>query len=266
MLSDKNSFNVATWNVNSLRVRLPQVLDWLQLHKPDILALQETKLTDAEFPASAFLEAGYECLYHGQKTYNGVALLSRYPLTHPLLGMPNLADTQCRVLSATINNWRIINFYVPNGASVDSEKYLYKLNWLEKAAEFLTNELRQYPHLMVMGDFNIAPDDCDVYDPKGWEGQVLVSPLERDAFRKILACGLQDALRLHHKDTIYTWWDYRQGAFRRNMGLRIDHILVSHELSNICSSCEVDKLPRKHERPSDHIPVLASFSAIPRAF
>lgn len=259
MLSDKNLFKVATWNVNSLRVRLPQVIDWLQLHTPDVLALQETKLTDDVFPIDALLEVGYQCVYYGQKTYNGVALLSRHPLTNPLMGMPDLEDPQCRVLAANIENWRIINFYVPNGASVDSDKYQYKLQWLQKAAAFLTDELRQHSRLIVMGDFNIAPDDRDVYDPKAWEGQVLVSPAERAALGKLLSCGLHDALRLHHEDSIYTWWDYRQAAFRRNMGLRIDHILISQELVNVCSSCEIDRLPRKHKQPSDHTPVFATF-------
>lgn len=256
-----NPFKVATWNVNSLRVRLPHVLDWLRTEQPDILALQETKLTNDDFPLSEIHGAGYQAVYAGQKTYNGVAILSRVAPSAAQNNIPGFDDEQRRFLAANYNGLRVINLYVPNGASVGSDKYLYKLAWLEKVSAYLGTQLATHQHLIVLGDFNIAPEDCDVHEPGLWEGQVLVSEPERAAFRELLNMGLVDTLRLFERDGgIYTWWDYRAGAFRRNHGLRIDHILLSPALRALCASCRVDKAPRKLERPSDHAPVVAEFS------
>lgn len=256
-----NLFKVATWNVNSLRVRLPHVLDWLRTEQPDILALQETKLADDDFPLSEIHGAGYHAVYAGQKTYNGVAILSRVAPSAAQNNIPGFDDEQRRFLAANYNGLRVIALYVPNGASVGSDKYRYKLAWLEKVNAYLRTQLAAHPRLIVLGDFNIAPEDLDVHDPKLWEGQVLVSEPERAAFRELLNMGLVDTLRLFERDGgIYTWWDYRAGAFRRNHGLRIDHILLSPALRALCTACRVDKAPRKLERPSDHAPVVAEFS------
>lgn len=249
---------IATWNVNSLKVRLPHVLDWLKSNEPDVLCLQETKLTDDNFPAEPLLSAGYEALYSGQKTYNGVAILSRIPASERTDGIPGFEDEQKRVISATVNGVRIICAYVPNGESLDSEKFPYKLKWLDAFSMWLKEELDRHPHMAILGDYNIAPEDRDVHDPKAWEGSVLVSPKERTAFRKILDLGFKDSFRLFsQEDKSYSWWDYRMNAFRRNMGLRIDHILLSDALAAKCTRCGIDKLPRKLERPSDHAPVIA---------
>ncbi|RJQ47494.1 MAG: exodeoxyribonuclease III [Gammaproteobacteria bacterium] len=254
-------FKAATWNVNSLRVRLPHVLAWLQTEQPDILALQETKLTDDDFPLSEIHDVGYQAVYSGQKTYNGVALLSRARPGEVQNNIPGLEDEQRRFLAADYDGLRVINLYVPNGASVGSDKYQYKLAWLEKVSTYLQAQLAAHERLLVLGDFNIAPQDLDVHDPKLWEGQVLVSEPERAAFRALLNMGLVDTLRLFEPGGgVYTWWDYRAGAFRRNHGLRIDHILLSPALRALCASCRVDKAPRKLERPSDHAPVVAEFS------
>lgn len=254
-------FKIATWNVNSLRVRLPHVLAWLQTEQPDILALQETKLTDDDFPLSEIHGAGYQAVYAGQRTYNGVALLSRAAPSAVQNTILDLNDGQRRFLAANYNGLRVINLYVPNGASVGSDKYQYKLAWLEKVSAYLEAQLAAHEHLIVLGDFNIAPQDLDVHEPGLWEGQVLVSEPERAAFRKLLNMGLVDTLRLFEPGGgIYTWWDYRAGAFRRNHGLRIDHILLSPALRALCTACRVDKAPRKLERPSDHAPVVAEFS------
>lgn len=248
---------LATWNVNSLNVRLPHVLDWLAANQPDVLCLQETKQEDSKFPYDALREAGYEALHCGQKTYNGVAILSRQPLTEPLFDIPDFADVQRRVVSASVGDLRVVCAYFPNGQSVGSEKYLYKLGWLEVFTAWLERELIRHPRLVVLGDYNIAPDDRDVHDPAAWEGQVHVSPAEREAFGKLLTLGLSDAFRLfEQEEKSYSWWDYRMGAFRRNMGLRIDHILVSPALVSRCKACSIDKAPRKLERPSDHTPVV----------
>ncbi len=249
---------LATWNVNSLKVRLPQVLDWLKLHQPDVLCLQETKLEDANFPVPEIQAAGYQVLCSGQKTYNGVAILTRDAAREPLAEIPGYSDPQKRVLAATIGGLRVICLYVPNGQSVDSDKYRYKLAWLAAATAWLKQELAANPRLAVVGDYNIAPEDRDVHDPKAWEGQVLVSAPERKAFQDLLALGFKDSFRLFEQPAnAYTWWDYRMHAFRRKMGLRIDHILVAESLAPACRACSVDVEPRKSERPSDHAPVWA---------
>lgn len=253
-------FKIASWNVNSLNVRLPQVLDWLAAESPDILALQETKLVDEKFPRAEIEAAGYRALFAGQKTYNGVALLSRRPGTDPVADIPGLDDPQRRVLAATYGKLRVINLYVPNGENVDSDKYQYKLGWLKKLTDWLRAELAANPRLVVLGDFNIAPEPRDVYDPKAWEGSVLFSEPERAAFRALLEIGLCDSFRLFEQpDRSFSWWDYRMQGFRRNLGLRIDHILASAELCKVCTASRIDKGPRASERPSDHAPVVAEF-------
>lgn len=251
---------IATWNVNSLRVRLPQVLEWLAINKPDIFALQETKLPDPDFPEAEIREAGYHVVFSGQKTYNGVAILSREPMTEVVKDFPSFNDPLRRVLAVTVEDIRIINLYIPNGQSIDSEKYIYKLEWLQHLQIFLKEELTRHPKMIILGDFNIAPQDIDVHDPKSWEGQVLVSAKERDAFQKILQIGFNDCFRmLFPEEKMFSWWDYRLNAFKRNLGLRIDHILVSHALASECQACYIDKNPRMHERPSDHTIVIAEF-------
>lgn len=255
------SLKVATWNVNSLRVRLPQVLAWLNLVKPDILALQETKLSDADFPIDAIREVGYEAIYSGQKTYNGMAILSQKKASDVLTCLPDFDDPQRRVLAAVIDDIRIMNLYVPNGESVDSEKYQYKLNWLYKLDIFLKNELQKHSKLIVLGDFNIAPEEIDVHDPQLWSGRVLFSEPERKAFRDMLQVGLQDSFRqLNPSDKTFSWWDYRMNSFKRNLGLRIDHILSSHPIASQCVKCYIDKDLRSNERPSDHVPVVAEYN------
>ena len=247
---------IATWNVNSLKVRLPHVLDWLAANQPAVLCLQETKTEDAQFPLAELQQAGYHAVFSGQKTYNGVAILSRSEPQDVATGLPNFDDAQKRVIAATCDGVRIVCVYVPNGQSVDSDKYRYKLAWLAALQGWLQQELARYPKLALLGDYNIAPDDQDVYDPQAWEGNVLVSEPERAAFRGLQQLGLRDSFRLFPQpEKSYSWWDYRMMAFRRNMGLRIDHILLSAALD--CSSCAIDKAPRKLERPSDHTPVVA---------
>ena len=252
---------VATWNVNSLRVRLPQVTDWLAAHQPDVLALQETKLTDDLFPVEAFTALGYAAAYAGQKTYNGVAVLSRWPVSDVQLGVPDLQDDQRRALALTSGGVRVVCLYVPNGQAVGTDKYAYKLDWLEQTRGWLARELAAHERLVVMGDFNVAPEDRDVHSPQRWEGQVLVSPAERQAFRALLDLGLSDAFRLFEQpEKVFSWWNYGALGFPRNWGLRIDHVLVSPTLAAECRSCHVDTGPRGHERPSDHAPVVAEFS------
>ncbi len=248
---------IATWNINSLRVRLPHVLRWLESQRPDVLALQETKLPDPDFPAEAFTRLGYHAAFSGQPAYNGVALLARVPLTVAATALPDFDDAQKRVLFAHLGEVHILNLYVPNGQSLDSDKYQYKLQWLKQLNRWLTRLLREHPQLVVLGDFNIAPEDRDVYDPKAWEGGVLVSAAERAAFRSLLEQGLQDSFRLLHQEGgHYSWWDYRAAAFRRNLGLRIDHILLSPALAGRCLGTHMDREPRGWERPSDHVPVI----------
>ncbi|HEX4045223.1 MAG TPA: exodeoxyribonuclease III [Gammaproteobacteria bacterium] len=254
---------IATWNVNSLRARLPHVLTWLQDVKPDVLAVQETKVVNEDFPLQAIQELGYHVISSGQKAYNGVAIISRLPMPteHIITDIPQHDDPQRRVLAVTINNTlRILNIYVPNGESVGSEKYQYKLRWLQHLDMYLQTELKTYPNIVVLGDFNIAPHERDVHDPAAWQGKVLFSEPERQAFQALLKVGFQDCFRQHAPDEqVYTWWDYRVNAFKRNMGLRIDHILASQTLAAHCVSCRIDKLPRSWERPSDHTPVIAEF-------
>ncbi len=252
---------IATWNVNSLNVRLPHVLQWLADAQPDILALQETKLIDEKFPQAEIEAAGYHSLFSGQKTYNGVAILSKQPGTDVIKDIPGLADDQRRVLAATYGEVRVLDLYVPNGESVASDKYQYKLDWLDKLIAFIKVELNRHPKLVVLGDFNIAPDERDVYDPLVWEGKVLCSEPERTALQDLLATGLHDSFRLfEQEEKQFSWWDYRMAAFRRNRGLRIDHVLLSTALREHCKRCYIDKAPRKWERPSDHAPVVAELA------
>jgi exodeoxyribonuclease-3 len=251
---------IASWNVNSLRVRLEHVLTWLRSAQPDVLALQETKLVDDDFPADAFAELGYEVAFSGQRTYNGVALLSRGPLVDISAGLADYSDEQKRVLAASVHGVRIVDVYVPNGQSITSEKYQYKLAWLAALRAELERELARHEHLVVLGDFNIAPEDRDVHDPSLWSGQVLCSEPERMALGTLLELGLKDVFRLFGQAPgSFSWWDYRQGAFRRGFGLRIDLILSSPALAACCRGSSIDIAPRKWERPSDHAPVVAEF-------
>jgi exodeoxyribonuclease III len=253
-------FKIATWNVNSLKVRCSQVHEWIKDNQVDVLGIQETKLEDSAFPKAYFEEAGYHISFTGQKTYNGVAWISRYPIEDPINAFPDYADEQKRVLAVTIQDIRFINLYIPNGQALDSPKYTYKLEWLEHMQEFVQQQMNHYSKLVILGDFNIAPEDIDVYDPKQWFGEVLVSEPERLAFAKLQSKGLTDIVRHQHpkEEYLYSWWDYRAAAFRRGMGLRIDHILLTENLTKTCIATGIDKEPRKHERPSDHAPVWAS--------
>ena len=249
---------LATWNVNSIRVRLPQLLDWLAGAKPDVLCLQELKTEDAKFPRAELEAAGYACAVSGQKTYNGVAILSRRSLGDVVEGIPGFADEQKRVIAATVHGMRVVCVYCPNGQAVGSDKYEYKLRWFAALRDYLSAELQNHPRLAVAGDFNVAPEDRDVHDPKAWEGQVHVSEPERAAWRALLTLGLKDSFRLFEQpERVYSWWDYRMMGFRRNAGLRIDHVLLAEELARACASSTVDEAPRKLERPSDHAPALA---------
>jgi len=251
---------IATWNVNSLRVRLPQLLEWLQSQAPDVMALQETKVTDELFPAAQLLAAGYHSVCSGQKTYNGVALLARSPPVEVVRDVPGLEDPQRRVLAATCGPVRVIDLYVPNGQSPESDKFQYKLQWLRSLRNWLRTELLAHPQLIVLGDFNIAPEDRDVHDPAAWVGSVHVSPEERSALQDTLAIGLEDVFRrFEQPPQSFSWWDYRSGAFRRNHGLRIDLLLASRALAERCRSCEIDREARLAERASDHAPVIAEF-------
>lgn len=253
---------LVTWNVNSLRVRLPQLLAWLEREQPDVVCLQETKVVDADFPVEALRAAGYGAIFVGQKTYNGIAILARRPMTEVAVALPGADDVQKRFLAATIDGVRVANVYVPNGESVGSDKYAFKLAWLTSLEQYLKDELRTHARLAIVGDFNIAPEDRDVYDPDAWRGQVLFSDAERAALQRLLAVGLVDVLRkFPQPDGAYSWWDYRQAAFRRNRGLRIDHILASAPLAAAARSCRIDVEPRRAERPSDHAPVVAEFAA-----
>ncbi len=254
---------IATWNVNSIRVRLPQVLEWLKKEKPDALCLQETKITDGEFPAAAFRDAGYQAVYAGQKTYNGVATLSRAPADDIVSSLPGANGDQKRLLATVVGGVRVVNVYVPNGEEVGSEKYSYKLSWLKALEKFIVRELKNHPRLALLGDYNIAPEERDVHDPKRWEGHVLFSDKERMAFQQLVRHGMKDVFRqFDQPEKSFSWWDYRAGAFHRNHGLRIDHILCSAALAADCRGCRIDIEPRKHERPSDHAPVIAQFDAV----
>lgn len=248
---------IATWNINSLAVRLPQVLDWLAVAAPDVLGLQELKLSDDKFPADALRELGYHAVFHGQKTYNGVALLSREPMDGVTRNNPRFADEHARIIAGTVAGVRVINGYFPNGQAPGSDKFAYKLRWLEGLREWVREELQSHPQLLLMGDFNIAPTDADVHDPVAWAGQIHCTPEEREHFQQLVALGLHDAFRLFEQPPKqYSWWDYRMLAFRRNQGLRIDHILVSDALKPRTTACTIDRAPRKNERPSDHAPVI----------
>ena len=251
---------IATWNVNSLRVRLPHLTQWLAANPIDAIALQETKLPDADFPAADLQALGWNSAFSGQRTYNGVAILSRDPATDVVAGIPGFEDEQRRVLAVSLGSLRVIDVYVPNGQTVGSDKFAYKLRWFDALREYVAAELARHPHLVVLGDFNVAPEDRDVHDPKAWEGSVHVSPPERAALQQLLGAGLADCFRLFEQpEKSYSWWDYRMMAFRRNAGLRIDLILASTVLARKCGECHIDKAPRKLERPSDHTPVVASF-------
>ena len=251
---------IASWNVNSIRVRLQHVLDWLSSQQPDVLGLQEIKMPTEDFPVEEFVKTGYQAVAFGQPTYNGVALVSRGAPEDISTGLPTYPDEQSRVVAATYGDVRVINVYVPNGQSVGSEKYDYKLAWLDGLAEYLADELSRYPKLVVIGDFNIAPDDRDVHDPEEWRDKILCSDAERARLGHLLSLGFADAFRLFDQpERTFSWWDYRALAFRRKRGLRIDLILVSPQLAAQCTASTVDIEPRKLERPSDHAPVYAAF-------
>ena len=253
---------IASWNVNSLTVRLEAVLAWLDTSGADVLALQETKVPDEKFPLEAFLERGYHVSFSGQKTYNGVAVISRTPIEDVLMEVPGLEDPQRRFMACTVAGVRLIDLYVPNGSAVGTDKYAYKLNWLEHVTAFMQQEIVRYPNLIVVGDFNIAPDDRDVHNPARWEGGVLVSPPERAAYQKLLDLGLFDSFRLFEQPShAFSWWDYRATGFRQNHGLRIDLLLLSETLKARCIESQIDAEPRAAERPSDHAPVWVTLAS-----
>lgn len=250
---------IACWNVNSLKVRLPHVLDWLAANQPEVLGLQELKCEDKAFPLAELEAAGYKSVSNGQKTYNGVALLTRNDAQDVVRDIPGFADDQKRIITATIDGVRVVCGYFPNGQAVGSDKFEYKLRWLEALTAWLKQEIAVHPRLALVGDFNIAPEERDAHPD--WSDEIHVSEPERAAFFRLEALGLKDAFRLFAQpENSFSWWDYRMGAFRRNFGLRIDHILVTPDLAEHCSACSVDKTPRKLERPSDHAPVVAEFS------
>lgn len=254
---------LATWNVNSLRVRLPQVLDWLEANPVDALCLQELKLAHDKFPLEPFTEMGYSACWAGQKTYNGVAVISRAEGADVQCNIPGFDDLQQRIVATTlpspIGDIRVISAYCPNGQAVGSDKYEYKLQWFEALRGWLAEEMQRYPRLAILGDYNVAPHDEDVHDPAKWEGDIHVSEPEREALRALLDLGLTDVFRCFpQEEKTFTWWDYRRFAFRRNAGLRIDHVLLSDELKRYCTACVVDKGPRANEQPSDHAPVVAT--------
>jgi exodeoxyribonuclease III len=252
---------LATWNVNSLAIRLPQVVEWVASHQPDVLVLQETKLVDDKFPSAELQEAGYHCVFHGQKTYNGVALLARTPPETVVRNIPTYADDHARVIAATVGGMRVIGGYFPNGQAPGSDKFAYKMAWLKGLREWIAQEIEVHPRLVLMGDFNIAPEDCDVHDPVAWAGQIHCTDEERAHFRQLIGLGLVDAFRLFEQPPkSWSWWDYRNLAFRRNQGLRIDHILVGEALRASVTACTIDKGPRRNERPSDHAPVVVELA------
>jgi exodeoxyribonuclease-3 len=256
------ALKLATWNVNSLAVRLPQLLDWLAANPVDAIVLQETKLTDDKFPHAVLTEAGYHPQWFGQKTYNGVALLSREPATHIARNIFDFADEQARVIGGTVAGVRVIGAYFPNGQAPASEKFEYKMRWLTGLHAWVKSELEAHAQLVLMGDFNIAPEDRDVYDPVAWAGQIHCTPEERAHFQSLIQLGLHDAFRLFEQPPkSWSWWDYRNLAFRKNQGLRIDHILVSDALKPKVVACTIDKPMRKNERPSDHAPVVVELAA-----
>lgn len=251
---------IATWNVNSLNVRLGHVREWLGSAAPDVLVLQEIKQVTDAFDIAAFADSGYQALASGQKTYNGVAVASIETPKDPVTDFPGFEDPQRRILATTIDGIRVVNLYVPNGQSLDSDKYTYKLSWLAALRDFLEAELASHEHLVVLGDFNIAPDDRDVHDPEKWGDDILCSPPEREALQGLINLGLVDVFRqFPQEEKKFSWWDYRAAGFRRNAGLRIDLILASTALAEKCSACYIDREPRTWERPSDHTPVVAEF-------
>ena len=254
---------IASWNVNSLNVRLPHLQQWLATAAPDVVGLQETKLDDERFPDTELAGLGYRSVFSGQKTYNGVAILSREPATEVQVGIPGFDDEQKRVIAATVGDVRVINLYVVNGQDVGTDKYAYKLRWLDAVHDWVADELQRHPRLVVLGDFNIAPDARDVHDPGTWnEHHILTSAAERAALQGLVDLGLHDAFRLHHDDAgMFSWWDYRQAAFRRDLGLRIDLTLVSGALRAACGAAGIDREPRTWERPSDHAPVWVELAA-----
>jgi exodeoxyribonuclease-3 len=252
---------IATWNVNSLRVRLPHLIDWLAANSPDAVCLQETKCEDGKFPYAELKAAGYCSLHNGQRTYNGVAILSRAEGVETCRGIPEFQDDQSRVIAAEVGGIQLVSVYVPNGQSVGSDKYAYKLRWFEALAAWLETQLKVHPRIAVCGDFNVAPEDRDVHDPAAWAGQVLFSDPEKAALRRLVDLGLVDAFRLFEQpERSFTWWDYRMMAFRRKMGLRIDHVLLSPELAAATTACTIDIEPRMLERPSDHAPVICELA------
>jgi exodeoxyribonuclease-3 len=252
---------IATWNVNSMNVRQGQVIEWLQSREPDVLVLQEIKQPTEKFPSDTLRDIGYHSIASGQKTYNGVAVISKIEPTRTVTDLPGLEDPQRRVLAATTGDVRVIDLYVPNGSEVGSDKYQYKLGWLASLKEFLQAEMREHENVVVLGDFNIAPADEDVHDPEKWGDAILCSPLERQALSALLDLGLIDVFRkFDQPEKTFSWWDYRAAGFRRNAGLRIDLILSSESMAERCTASYVDKEPRSWERPSDHAPVIAEFT------
>ena len=244
-----------------MKVRLPHVLEWLQAHEPDVLVLQEIKQVTEKFPADSLAGIGYQSIANGQKTYNGVAILSREPATDPVTDIPGLDDPQRRILAATIGGVRIVDLYVVNGSEVGSEKFDYKLHWLERVTAWLADEMAQHENVIVLGDFNIAPVDRDVYDPEAWHEKILCSTPERDAYARILDLGLTDTFRMFdQEERTWSWWDYRMNMFRRKLGLRIDLVLASAAMARQCTASYIDIEPRRQERPSDHAPAIAEFS------
>jgi len=251
---------IATWNVNSMNVREAHVIEWLQSSDVDVLVLQEIKQVTEKFPTDALQAIGYHSIASGQKTYNGVAVVSKTTATDPVTDFPDLDDPQRRILASTIGDVRVINLYIPNGSEVGSDKYEYKLGWLASLCCFIEAEMQEHEKLVVLGDFNIAPTDEDVHDPEGWGEGILCSPAEREALQNLIDLGLTDVFRkFEHPEKTFSWWDYRAAGFRRNAGLRIDLILASEAMSERCTASYVDKEPRTWERPSDHTPVVAEF-------
>lgn len=250
-------YSIASWNVNSINVRVEHMVQWLERNDVDVLAIQEIKCLDEQFPIDPFIELGYEVIVSGQKSYNGVAILSRSEAQDVVTDIPGFEDPQRRIMAATIDGIRVINLYVPNGNEVGSEKYAYKLNWLEEVTAFIAKEKEKYPKMVVLGDFNIAPTDLDVWDPKEWQDTILVSDQERVALSRLMRLGFVDSFRLFNKDQDhFSWWDYRQASFRQNKGLRIDLILLSSAIADLCINSQIDRMPRTWERPSDHAPTF----------
>jgi exodeoxyribonuclease-3 len=254
---------IATWNVNSVRTRLPRLLSWLERRQPDIVCLQETKVPDEQFPSAELEAAGYRAIVSGEKTYNGVAILSRSDASDVVRALPgDDLDAPRRILVARIDELRVVDVYAPNGGEVGSDKYAYKLDWYQRLRGFLDADFDPGDAVALCGDLNIAPEDIDVWDPEQWRGQIMVSDPEREAFRDLASWGLADSLRRHHpgRTGLHTWWDYRAGAFHRGWGLRIDHILLSPAVARRCEAVEIDRDERKGKKPSDHAPVVATLA------